>query len=84
MSNIWLLVFLAVVVVISLIWTLIIFKQEENKLKKYEQEGETGEEELRRAEEYEQDSLKRQMPRLIWIYVITIVLSLIVFGIYLF
>jgi hypothetical protein len=59
-----------------------IFKQEENKLKEYEELGQTAEEEMQRAEEYEKKSLSRDMPRLLWIYAITIGLSLIIFGIY--
>ena len=75
-------VFLIVVLVISFVWTLRIFKQEENKIKEYEEQGQTAKEELKRAEEYEEKSLHRDMPRLLWIYAITIGLSLVIFGIY--
>jgi len=82
MGNIWLIIFLVVIVIISLIATLVIFKQEENKMK--EREGDTAADEMRRSEEYEQESLKSHMPKLIWTYVITIVAALVVFAIYLF
>ncbi len=58
-----------------------VFKQEEKKLKQYEHED-TVENELKRSHEYETQSLSSNVPRLLWIYSITIVLSLIVFLIY--
>lgn len=77
-------IILIVVIIISLIWTLRIFKQEENKLKQYEEMGDTPESEMKRSEEYEQKSLKKHMPRLLWTYAIAIALSLIIFAIYLY
>src|SRR5699024_12118724 len=65
---------------IATVWTLVIFKQEENKIKKYEEED-TVENEIKRSLEYESKSLKSNVPILTWIYTITIIVSLIVFEI---
>ncbi|QGS68394.1 hypothetical protein CV093_06995 [Oceanobacillus sp. 143] len=50
---------LVVILVIALIATLLILKKEENKLKQYEMEGDTIENELKRSHEYETKSLKK-------------------------
>lgn len=73
---------LVLLFVIATVWTLVIFKQEENKIKKYEEED-TVENEIKRSLEYERKSLKSNVPILTWIYTITIILSLIIFGFYL-
>jgi len=82
--TIWLSIIMAIVTLIALIWTLYIFKQEENKMKKYESDGDTVENEVNRSLEYETRSLKKNLPLQIWIYTITIVLSLVVFAIYIY
>jgi len=82
--TIWLSIIMAIVTLIALIWTLYIFKQEENKMKKYEADGDTVENEVNRSLEYESRSLKKNVPLQIWIYTITIVLSLVVFAIYIY
>jgi len=82
--TIWLSVIMAIVTLIALIWTLYIFKQEENKMKKYEADGDTAENEITRSLEYETRSLKKNLPLQIWIYTIAIVLSLVVFAIYIY
>jgi len=82
--TIWLSIIMAIVTLIALIWTLYIFKQEENKMKKYETDGDTVKNEVNRSLEYETRSLKKNLPLQIWIYTITIVLSLVVFAIYLY
>lgn len=72
-----------ILVVIALIWTLVIFKQEENKMRKYEQEGDTLEDQLKRSEEYEASSLKDGVRLQIIIYSVFTLLFFIAFFIYL-
>ncbi|APC48832.1 hypothetical protein [Virgibacillus halodenitrificans] len=81
--NTGLLLFLFVLFGVALWGTFYAFKQEEEKMKKYEEEGDTVEDQLKRSLEYEKSSLKSNVPIQIWIYTITILLSLIAFAIYL-
>ena len=83
-SWIWIIVLLVVILVIALIATLVILKKEENKLKQYEDEGDTVENELKRSHEYETKSLKRNIPSLLWVYAITIIVSIIVLAVYIY
>lgn len=82
--SVELIVFLVILFIFTLFVTLLIFKQEENKLKQYEQLGDTVENELRRSKEYETQSLKINVPILTWIYVVTIILGLVALFIYMF
>ena len=82
--GIGLIIFLIVLFIVAMVGTFYAFRQEENKMKKYGEEGQTFKDELRRSEEYEKRSLKSEVPSLLWIYVITIFLSLLAFAIYLF
>ncbi|WP_188454609.1 hypothetical protein [Virgibacillus oceani] len=77
-----LLILLIIIFIAALAGTIVAFKQEERKLKKYEEEGDSIEDQLRRSHEYETSSLKSNVPLLLIIYTITIVLSLIVFAVY--
>lgn len=72
-----------ILVIIALIWTLFIFKQEENQMKKYEEEGDTAEDELRRSEEYEKRSLSSDVPLQLIIYGVSTVLFFVALLIYL-
>lgn len=63
--------------------TIFAFKQEEKKMKKYEEEGQTIEDELKRSIEYETKSLKSNVPNLTWIYSITFLLGIVTFIVYL-
>ncbi|RDW18093.1 hypothetical protein CWR48_10880 [Oceanobacillus arenosus] len=83
-SWIWIIVLLVAILVIALIATLLILKKEENKLKQYEAEGDTVENELQRSHEYESQSLKRNIPSLLWVYGITIMVSIIVLAVYIY
>lgn len=79
-TGIWiLLIFLFVA---ALLGTMFAFKQEENKMKKYETEGDTVEDELRRSHEYESSSLKSNIPLLSTIYIVTFLAAIIVFAVY--
>ncbi|TFJ94449.1 hypothetical protein [Lentibacillus salicampi] len=82
--SIGLLIFLVVLFIAALGGTFFAFKQEENKMKKYEEEGDTVEDQLRRSHEYESSSLKSNVPLQLVIYGVTITASLIVFAIYVF
>lgn len=81
-SGMW--IFLGLLFIVALAVTFYIFKKEEEKMRKLEVEGDTSSDELQRSIDYESNSLKSNVPILTWIYVITILLSLIIFFIYLF
>lgn len=80
----FMIIFIAVIVVVAVIATFIILKQEENKMKQYEEEGETVEEELKRSHEYESRSLSKNVKNLSWIYVIVTIVSFIALAIYIY
>ncbi len=77
-------VLIGVVCLIAVVLTLYGMKQEEDKQKKYEKAGEEAVSELARSLEYETKSLKSNLPSLIWIYVITIGLSMLALAFYIF
>lgn len=68
---------------LTLYLTLRILRNEEAKMKKYEEEGDTIEDQLRRSHEYEQRSLKTSVPFQIWFYIGVFVVFSIAFVIYL-
>ncbi|MFA1818769.1 hypothetical protein ACDX78_00980 [Virgibacillus oceani] len=78
-----LIIFLVILFIVSLLATFYALRQEENKIKKYEEEGDTPQEEIKRSLDYEKSSLKSNIPIQIWIYTIAILLSLLAFVIYL-
>ncbi|WP_245799166.1 hypothetical protein [Virgibacillus siamensis] len=82
MLSFELIIFLGILFVLALGGTALVFRQEEKKMKKYEEEGDGFENELQRSREYETQSIRSNVPRLLWIYIITIALSLTVFFIY--
>lgn len=88
MGDIWtgpaMWIFLAVFFIAILLVTLYIFRKEEQKIKKLEEQGDSSKDELQRSLEYEKQSLKSNVPILSWIYGITIGVSLLVFFIYMF
>ncbi|TMN23394.1 hypothetical protein FH966_11220 [Lentibacillus cibarius] len=79
-----LIILLTVLFIAALAGTFYAFKQEEKKMKKYEEEGDTVEDQLRRSHEYETSSLKSNVPLQLAIYGVTIVVSLFVFVFYVF
>lgn len=79
-TGIWILLILLFAA--ALFGTIFAFKQEEKKMKKYEEEGDTIEDELRRSHEYETSSLKSNVPLLSTIYIVTIVAAIIAFIVY--
>lgn len=82
MISTGLIVFFIVLFIVALVATFYALKQEENKQKRYEEAGVTPEEELKRSFEYERKSLKSNVPVQVWIYTITITLSLVIFAVY--
>lgn len=77
-------IFMIILFIVTLIATFATLKKEENKQKAYEKQGDTPEEERKRSFEYENQSLKSNVPLQIWIYTLTIFLSLLVFAVYLY
>jgi nitrate reductase gamma subunit len=83
--NIWLIIaIIAILCVIGLIATLMVMKQEESKMKHYEEEGNTAENELKRSLEYESKSISSNVRSLSWIYIVAISLSFIAFALYMY
>lgn len=70
--------------VLTLVGTILIGKTENDKLKAYEQKGDTPKDELKRSWEYESSSLKKNIPSLLIIYTVVIVGSIIALAIYIF
>ncbi|GAB3793179.1 hypothetical protein [Virgibacillus kimchii] len=81
--NTGLIILLIILFAAALGGTFYAFKQEENKMKKYEEEGDTPQNEIQRSLEYEKSSLKSNVPIQVWIYSISILLSLLAFALYL-
>lgn len=77
-----LIVFLIILFVITMGLTFFAFKQEETKMKKIKEEGNTVENEIKRSREYETNSVKTYIPIQIWIYAIATVLSIVAAIIY--
>lgn len=80
--SIGLIVFLIFLFIVAMVFTLLVFKQEEAKMKQYKEAGDTVENELKRSLEYEATSVKKYIPIQIWMYVITTILSIILIVYY--
>lgn len=80
-TGIWIL--LIVLFAGGLFGTMFAFRQEEKKMRRYEEEGDTIEDELRRSHEYETASLKSNVPLLSSIYIVTFVAAIVAFIVYL-
>jgi len=83
MNITWLIIASFILLIIAVVWTLLIFKQEEKKMKQYEQKGDTLEDQLKRSEEYEKRSLSSDVPLQIVIYSVFTVVFFIGLFIYL-
>lgn len=77
-----LIIFLIILFIITMLLTLFAFKQEETKMKKIKDEGNTVENEIKRSKEYESTSVKNYLPIQMWIYGITILLGVVAAIIY--
>lgn len=82
--SVKLLIVLGILFVITIILTMYAFYQEEKKLKKYEEEGDTIADEIRRSHEYENKSIGYHVPIQIWIYVVFFAVTIIGFVVYLY
>lgn len=80
--SIGLIVFLIILFAIAMFFTFFAFKQEERKMAQYKEAGDSVEDELKRSLEYESTSVKKYIPIQIWMYVITIVVSIIIIAYY--
>lgn len=72
-------------VVVAAIVTVIALKQEERKIKKYQTEVFSYEDELKRSQEYEENSIRNVIPIQLWMYGIGLVASIVLiiaFAIY--
>lgn len=67
-----------ITMIAALVGTLIVGKDINRQMKKYEEEGDTFKDELARSHEYESASLKHNIKRLSWIYVALGLVTLIV------
>lgn len=75
---------IAVVCIVALAITYRVLKVEEKKQKEYRKKGATFQDELERSHDYEEQSLKSNLPNLSWIYVVAAIVVVIAFVIYLF
>lgn len=73
-----LIIILIILFLVAMIFTFYAFKQEEAKIKKYEEEGITPQDELKRSHEYEKTSIQTYIPIQIWLYVATTVVSILI------
>jgi len=72
-------------VVVAAIVTVIALKQEERKIKKYQTDVFSYEDELKRSQEYEENSIRNVIPIQLWMYGIGLVASIVLiiaFAIY--
>ena len=76
--SIELIIMLSILFLVAMFFTFYAFKQEEIKVKKYEEEGITPEEELKRSHEYELNSISTYIPIQVWMYVITTIISIFI------
>jgi|GEM_PF-2256327 len=84
MNTILIIGSLGLVIVAALV-TVIALKQEERKMKKYQTDVFSYEDELKRSHEYEQNSIKNVIPIQLWMYGIGLVFSIVlivVFAVY--
>lgn len=77
-------IFISILFIIMLFLTFFAFKRIDNEIKEYEEKGATFEDEMRRSHEFETGSIRRHIPVQIWMYVITFLLMIIAFLIYMF
>ncbi len=76
--SISLLIILTLLLIIALAGTFFVLKEEENKMKKHKEDGDTPEVYAKRSEEYEENWLKTGLRKQIIIYAASIILALII------
>jgi len=73
----------AITCIVALVGTLLVGKDVSSKLKQYEAEGDTLENEIARSHDYETSSLRVNIKSLSWIYVVlTLVVIFVCLGIF--
>src|SRR5690625_3556946 len=82
--SIKLIIVLGILFILTIGLTLFAFLQEHKKIKKYEEETDTTADQIKRTRQYDNKSFHYHLPVQIWIYVITIIGSIIAFAIYLY
>lgn len=76
--SIELIIMLSVLSLVAMFFTFYAFKQEEIKLQRYEEEGITPEDELKRSHEYESTSISKYIPIQLWMYAATTIVSILI------
>lgn len=69
---------LLILFIVALAGTFIVLKEEENKMQKHKEDGDTPKENAQRSEEYEEDWLKTGLRKQVIIYTASIILALII------
>lgn len=86
MSEIWtsniMWIILIVLGIITVYITYRIFNKEEKRQERLDDEDDSAKNEMERSLEYETTSITMNLKRLVWIYAITLPLSLIIFFIF--
>ncbi|QDP39028.1 hypothetical protein [Radiobacillus deserti] len=77
-----LIIILIILFILTLGGTLYVVRQEDQKLKQYEREGDSAEAQLKRSREYESSSLKSNVPILTIIYGVTFLLAILAIVLY--
>lgn len=75
---------IAIVCIIAVILTYRVLREEEQKQKELREQNDSAKDELERSLEYEKNSWRTNISGLTWIYIITTVIILVGFFIYLF
>src|SRR5699024_9770561 len=76
--SITLILFLLIIFIVALAGTFIVLKEEENKMKKHKEDGDTAKENEQRSEESEEEWLKTGLRKQVIIYTLSIILALII------
>ena len=76
--SMWLIILLALLFILALVGTFMIFKEEEDKMKKHKEDGDTEEVYAKRSEDYEENWLKTGLKKQIVIYAVTTILFIII------
>lgn len=81
---IWFVIIIVTIIcLLALFGTMYVGKQVNQTIDKYEQEGDSLKDQLKRSHEYEQSTLKKNVPILTLIYVVAFLASIVAVAIYL-
>ncbi|HLQ82590.1 MAG TPA: hypothetical protein VK121_01920 [Pseudogracilibacillus sp.] len=76
--SIGMIIFLSLILIIALVGTFVVFREEENKMKKHKADGDTAKIYAERSEEYEENWLKTGLRKQIVIYAVTIIVFIVI------